>query len=224
MEKNTKTKYLYGAAVQGIQNFIFQTNKLKEIVGASIMVDNICTRLFQEVSGETYGNNDNAILQAAGNIKHIFSDRQKCENTVRQFPKVVMEYAPGITLSQAVVEFNDNDDFQTVVFELERRLKEQRNKPTNSLLIGLSGIKRSQRGGFPAVVIDDDGLIDECIREKNIAFEKEEPNKEESLVAKFFGVDLEERKLSNDIQNLTNKNSWIAIIHADGNSLGKIVQ
>jgi hypothetical protein len=27
------TQYLYGAAVQGIQNFIFQTNKLREIVG-----------------------------------------------------------------------------------------------------------------------------------------------------------------------------------------------
>ena len=25
--------YLYGAAIQGIQNFIFQTNELKDIVG-----------------------------------------------------------------------------------------------------------------------------------------------------------------------------------------------
>ncbi len=224
MEKNTKTKYLYGAAVQGIQSFIFQTNKLKEIVGASIMVDKICTKLFEEVSSEAYENNDNAILQAAGNIKHIFTDRQKCENTVRQFPKKVMEFAPGITLSQAVVEFDESDDFQIVVSELERKLKEQRNKPISSLLIGLSGVKRSQRGGFPAVEIDGDELIDECIKKKNIAFEKEESNKEESLVGKFFGADIEKRKLSNDIQDLTNKNSWIAIIHADGNSLGKIVQ
>jgi hypothetical protein len=28
-------KYLYGAGIQGIQDFIFVTNKLKEIVGAS---------------------------------------------------------------------------------------------------------------------------------------------------------------------------------------------
>lgn len=30
-------KFLYGAAVQGIQNFIFQTNSLKEIIGASML-------------------------------------------------------------------------------------------------------------------------------------------------------------------------------------------
>lgn len=40
MEK--KTKYLYGAEVQGIQGFIFQTNKLREIVGASELVEEIC--------------------------------------------------------------------------------------------------------------------------------------------------------------------------------------
>ena len=34
-------KYLYGAAVQGIQGFIFQTNKLRDIVGASELVERI---------------------------------------------------------------------------------------------------------------------------------------------------------------------------------------
>lgn len=31
---NTKN-YLYGTSVQGIQNFIFKTNKLVDIIGAS---------------------------------------------------------------------------------------------------------------------------------------------------------------------------------------------
>ena len=47
MEK--KTKYLYGAAVQGIQGFIFQTNKLREIVGASELVEEICTDMFVDL-------------------------------------------------------------------------------------------------------------------------------------------------------------------------------
>ena len=34
-------KYLYGAAVQGIQNFIFQTNELKDIAGASELVEKL---------------------------------------------------------------------------------------------------------------------------------------------------------------------------------------
>ena len=46
------SKYLYGAAVQGIQNFIFKTNELKHIVGASELVEQICTSAFDEFAKE----------------------------------------------------------------------------------------------------------------------------------------------------------------------------
>jgi hypothetical protein len=32
-------KYLYGASAQAIQNFIFNTSKLKEIIGASEIIE-----------------------------------------------------------------------------------------------------------------------------------------------------------------------------------------
>lgn len=46
-----ETKYLYGASVVGIQQFIFQTDKLKDIAGASEIVQQICTRKFSETVG-----------------------------------------------------------------------------------------------------------------------------------------------------------------------------
>ncbi|MEG1545617.1 MAG: hypothetical protein RR371_00005, partial [Bacteroides sp.] len=55
-----KNKYLYGAAVQGIQSFIFQTNELRDIVGASELVEQICTSLFASVLGK--------------NLKHLQTD------------------------------------------------------------------------------------------------------------------------------------------------------
>ena len=67
-----KEKYLYGAAVQGIQNFIFQTNELKDIVGASELVEEICTSAFDEFASE----NGESILRAAGNIKFIFNEEE----------------------------------------------------------------------------------------------------------------------------------------------------
>ncbi len=61
------TKYLYGASVQGIQGFIFQTDKLKEIAGASELVEQICTRLFAECLGVSDLDQDpNALITAAG--------------------------------------------------------------------------------------------------------------------------------------------------------------
>ncbi|MBR6298150.1 MAG: hypothetical protein IKR34_02780, partial [Candidatus Gastranaerophilales bacterium] len=71
------TQYLYGAAVQGIQSFIFQTNKLREIVGASELVEEICTEVFENL---LFDNNIHAryekIISAAGNIKYIFDERK----------------------------------------------------------------------------------------------------------------------------------------------------
>ena len=64
-------KFLYGAAVQGIQGFIFQTNILREIAGASELVEQICTTLFAKAIGISFTeleNDPNAIVTAAGKI------------------------------------------------------------------------------------------------------------------------------------------------------------
>ena len=172
------TKYLYGAAVQGIQDFIFRTNKLKEIMGASELVENICTNLFAHHLYSDRKNNDgktfkeqlqedkNAIVFAAGNIKYIFEDETECKNLVAKFPMVVAIYAPGITMSQAVVQYGDDNpdtkDYASAVKELEIRLKTQRNKPQRNLNIGLMGIQRCRQTGLPAVIQMDNEYYDEA--------------------------------------------------------------
>lgn len=93
----TMSKFLYGAAVQGIQSFIFQTNTLREIVGASELVEEICTKMFAEqlgISITELDKDENAIINAAGNIKYIFDNEDKCKEVFREFPKRVLEAAP----------------------------------------------------------------------------------------------------------------------------------
>ena len=92
--------YLYGASVQGIQEFIFKTNQLQEIVGASEIVKS----LEQEFIDFAKLPQDNILLNAAGNIKAIFDDKAKLEKVVSEFPKLIMQKAYGITISQAVVK------------------------------------------------------------------------------------------------------------------------
>ena len=116
-------KYLYGAAVQGIQQFIYKTNELKDIVGASELVEQICSDLFQDLlygedPDKKLSDDENAIVHAAGNIKYIFSadNLDNCRKIVREFPKTVVEFAPTVTVSQAVVRFdNENEGFSKAV-------------------------------------------------------------------------------------------------------------
>ena len=123
-----KKKWLYGAAVQGIQGFIFQTDKLKDIVGASELVEQACTCVFNEIAGIVEGESKagvEPVVQAAGNVKCIFSDEDALKRVVLSYPKHVMEKAPGITVSQAVVEM-ENENYKDASDELEKRLRAQR--------------------------------------------------------------------------------------------------
>lgn len=216
------SKYLYGAAVQGIQDFIFKTNELKHIVGASELVEQICTSAFDD-----FAVNGESVVRAAGNIKFIFNKEEDCKKAVREFPKRVMTMAPGITISQAVVPLDD--DFGKAVDNLEALLKVQRNKPSHSVTTGLIGLKRANNTGLPATGIETkkEGeskkilyYDDATLAKLNMANDKEHDLK--GLCKKSFG-DFH-GKIAYNISDITGKNDWIAIIHADGNGLGKIVQ
>ena len=207
------SKYLYGAAVQGIQNFIFNTSELRHIVGASELVEQVCTSAFDE-----FATNGESVVRAAGNIKFIFDSEEDCRKAVREFPKKVMTMAPGITISQAVVLYDN--DFGKAIDQIEALLKIQRNKPQRSVISGLLGMKRANNTGLPVVKIaGKEDYKDEPTVQKECYVDTE------GLCKKSFGISpIPKSAVAKNINGITEKNDWIAIIHADGNGLGKVVQ
>lgn len=215
-------KYLYGASVQGIQSFIFQTNKLKDIIGASELVKNVCDKIFKD----EFLSDGDIIVTAAGNVKCIYNNEIDCINTVLKFPKRVMENSPGITISQAVVKLQDGNsesDFKAACDELEKRLQAQRSQRTKSLTTGLMTMERSRTTGFPAVCIDKEKkILDECTLSKRRALGKNNEIQLE-LCKDFFGIETTINEVALNFKDITLHNDWVAIIHADGNGLGEVV-
>jgi len=203
----TQHKYLYGASIQGIQNFIFQTNKLKDIIYGSDLVEKICMEEFKE-----FEKNGKSIVKAAGNIKHVFDKEEDCRNAVLNFPKKIMSLAPSITVTQAVVSFSPDSDFEKTILELEDRLKIQKNKPARSMTLGLAAIERSPLSGL----LEDD--------KTNEAHKIKTNSETSNLIQNFFGEDLSDDRIAYDIDKIAGENNWIAVIHADGNGMGSIVQ
>lgn len=206
--------YIYGASIQGIQSFIFSTSELREITGASELIETICREALPELLGkdETWIQ-EHRIIAAAGNIRFLL-DEQECRKVVRDLPRIVTEKAPGITISQAVVEYDA--DFAQMTSILENKLKAQRNSPATPTDIVCLGMGRSRQSGFP-LVLRGSRCIDIASASKWDAanFHK--------LSRKSFGKD-PGKKLVQDIASMTSKNDWIAIVHADGNSLGQVVR
>ncbi len=213
-------KFLYGAAVQGIQSFIFQTNELKDIAGASELVEKICTDYFTEFVGR-----GQLLVNAAGNIKCIFNDEETCRRAVREFPKKVMTSAPGITISEAVVKMDSTMDFEEAVELLEQRLRSQRNKPFASITTGFMGIERSRKTGLPAVRVDGDEYVDMATEKKRKNSQlKNSESTVQSLIKKAFDIsEVEEKCIAFQLEKMVDINNWLAVIHADGNGLGHVV-
>lgn len=213
-------KFLYGANVKAVQQFIFQTNKLNEIIGASELVEQICTKLFIEQVGITF-RDANFIVSAAGIVKYVFDDEVKCQDLVRKFPMVVFSSAPGISFSQAVVKMKGDDPSPDELRELETRLKTQRNKVTPPLEVGLRIMERSRRTGLPAIKYDGIEVIDKGTSLKIEA-------KTDGLGSLSYklndGIDGLIFKFPADIKKIASANNYIAIIHADGNNLGKAIR
>ena len=178
-------------------------------------------------------------MNAAGNIKYIFDDYDACKKVVRTFPKKIIEHAPGITISQAVVKYGevlsneDRDqggtpeakDFENAVLKLEEKLRTQRNRPMHSPTIGLMGIERSRQTGLPVVYKKEkpDSHTDAGTWKKLYDEEKRRQTTLK-LCKDAFGENVEPEQVAYNIEDMTGDNDWIAIIHADGNGLGQVVQ
>ncbi len=217
-----KSQYLYGASVHGIQSYIFSSNKLREIAGASEIVLNICQGLFQS-NVEGY-DQDQLIVGAAGKIKYIFENRESCQKMIKKFPRKVREYAPGIIFSQAVVEFTEEDSLSDVIDQLESELNAARNRKLNSIEVSCMAIARSQKTGLNGIMRKDSDVIDAVA----IAKSKSSDSVEHFKV--LLGENVNVKAIPHELSSITNvggdlnANSWMAIIHADGNGLGNILQ
>jgi len=190
------SKYLYGASVQGIQEFIFKTNRLKEIVGASEIVKQIA-----DVFEKNY-NPDEVLVNAAGNIKAIFNSKEECQKVVLEFSKQIEQKAYGISISQAVVAF-ENKYTQKDRELLEEKLKVQRNKPSIPLDSSINILKLNPSTAKPLVDSDSD----KATQQKVYAYENKNTD-----------------KTYKDLKDISNGKNKLAVIHIDGNGLGEVIQ
>ena len=189
-------KYLYGASVQGIQDFIFKTNKLKEIVGASEIVKS----MDENFKNKFEKNPKVTILQsAAGNIKAVFEDKDELQKHILEFEKSIMQKAYGITMSQAVVEFEGDE--KLYLNQLATKLKIQRNKPSIPLDSSINIMKLNSTTAKPMV----------------------EQNQDMATKQKLEAYNVFANKTNTDLSKLSNSKNKIAVIHIDGNGLGELI-
>ena len=238
----------YGGKFQGIQSYIFSTNRLKEIVGASELLNEICTEDFLKKKLNKMGISGAEIIQAAAStIKISFQTKEDAEEFEREFIKITRERVPGIEYSQTHVEIEKKDDCNDADWNetLEAQLNTEKNRPATLYYPNLMIVKRDNRTGLPVraeknifKVLDFDKnkkekiwvFMDEanCRKfQKAIpAHEKLEDKlqDENDLTMKLTGIKPGKERLELPLEIEKISQNFIAVVHADGNGLGQFLQ
>jgi len=218
--------YLYGASIQGIQSFIFETGLLKEIAGASDLIEDLCSK--DGSIKKLIGNSSTSIdwlLNAAGNIRFLTEDKDILAKIVMQWPMIVANEAPGMTVSQAIVEYEGS--LSSEYFdELETKLRTQREISRRAEFPGLIAVERSRITGKPSSKRYSGKLMDEGSLAKSNRVSVA-GNLMSKIIPENWSSDAKKTaRFPYDISAITSTNDsgWIAVIHADGNNLGNVIR
>lgn len=200
--------YLYGFSAIGLQDFIFRTNALREIIGASELIKKIDSlgqnlQNFLQENGVNLSKNPEVILSNAGNFRSIFDDEADLQNVIKYLPKLIAKQSYGLQIAQAVVKYDSG--YKNANSTLESRLKIARNKITFPLDFSHCILKHNPKTALPLVSSDSDKSTLQKLQSFE-TFNKEHPDS------------------INELAQLKNAKNKIALLYADGNALGAIVR
>lgn len=234
----------------GIQPYIFNSNRLRENIGASYLVNQATNQWVKDKLQEIgvpeaqqqepieAGNLEAELIYASGgNAIIIFRSLETAKKFTRKLSKYVLEHSPGINIVAAHEEFHwDTDNLDKVVQclmdnELERQ---KRARIPSSPLLGLSVTASCQSTQLVAVDTS----------EKYLETDEEEPSRliSRETQAKLIAVSPRHGEAANrglrekfrdilgnfqfpyqmdSLGRSEGESSYYAVVHADGNGMGE---
>jgi hypothetical protein len=212
-------RYLYGFNVFGIQSFIGSSSKLKEIVGASELVEAVCKNLVSDQIQEMgYAKDSIKVLQAAaGHFRCLIVDENLAKEIVKRMPLEAEKMAPGIGLAQSLVTI-EKDLNRNVLEKLEQRLRIQRNKIASPSFSNLMIMRNSRKSGL-ASVYDGKGSGDylDLAALRKVSVGNKEMLSEKALPAAWRKQKME---MTKEFTDIAKEGEWLGVVHIDGNDLG----
>ena len=196
--------FVYRAEAKGIQAWILASDRLRELKGGSALIDGLAEdahALFRRVGGR-----GTLVSAAAGAVEAHFDEASDLARFAAAWPLVVEARAPGLTLVQAWTPAAQRAD-------LFSRLGADRNRRQAELPEAGPLAARSARTGLPAVRRGENGMEDRIVRAKLAA-------------AQGRGLDgllpRDGLHFCDDAEQLGE--SYLAVVHADGNGVGALFQ
>ena len=212
----------------GIQNYIFASNKLAENVGGSILVADIFVKVLPQAITAITGQQHNEwrgkgalnpslkveiIYQGGGNAFVAFADEKDFQDVTKDFLIRTSQTAPGVGIAVAAIETDFKDNYKRDFAKLNDRLTLVKGGFNIPVFAGNQPItKQSGRTGLPVSSYRDDEYLSEDQVKKRDRY-KVYKSEHKSNIEVFDDLAFEK-----------GSDSLIAIVHVDGNNMGKHIK
>jgi len=212
--------YIVVTDTTGIQSYIFNSNKLPEIIGASYLVDLVTSKWAPEFFGE-----NELIYAGGGNCVAEFPNKEKAQKFIADLSKKAYEEAPGVGLIFGVCQ-DETKPLHERVSNAFKDIRAKKNaRAISNPLLGLSVTRSCYATGLPASAKDEKDpkrYINASIKAKKNITETANKELKSKLLANEpnynFPKDLD------DLGRTEGDTSLIAIVHIDGNGIGKRIE
>jgi hypothetical protein len=217
------TSHLFCFAAKSLQNYIMRGGKLRDMVGATSLIDKLATKKeLEKWLTESFGISKEKfeILQAAAGSGRIrFSDEADAKAVERVWPLWCHAWAPDLEVVQSLKPWDAS--YGKVSEAAGEELERNRNFPAPRMPEAGPFAKLAPRTGEPVVTVDDNAdneLIDHASQRKR-AERQALKRGELPPVADSFGF-TDPQQLPDDFEQVSGgKGAYLAVIHADGNRL-----
>ncbi|MBK8640365.1 MAG: hypothetical protein IPN92_19530 [Chromatiaceae bacterium] len=250
------------ADITGIQPYIFGSNRLRENIGASYLVDQATGPWARQAvlaltgahcnvragqgqfeldpdwslrdQGAACAQGIEVIYNGGGNFLGLFGNTDLARRFERTLSLRLLTEAPGLELVCAVHPFSPSaSGFAVALDELFAALaKTKQGRPRRAPLGGLGVTQACRSTGNPAVAEHvlhaQDGSADRRPVSAEIlaklAVVEDKPSPVEARLASAIGIDMGEFTFPRDFADLgatKGEHSYLAVVHADGDGMGR---
>ena len=253
--------YLVALDTTGIQSYIFGSNRLRENVGASHLVQ-------MATSGWLLASPDRFLPRSRHNIRHgarqdhltiqdqtvdvellyagggntvlFFRHHRDVTNFGRELSAALLCHAPGLAVVMAAEKFDWQTSLVVAMEKVMQQLAEKkRRRVGNHALLGLSVTAACQSTGLPANINDFVPWGDQEEQDRRTisaeVYAKQQQNRDAKVrlhneLVTTQELTADERDLLtqfdfpddfDDLGRTKGEESYIGVVHADGNSIGK---
>lgn len=226
-------KYLVVSEVSKKQSYIFKSNKLKENIGASVIIEYV-TEDLPKIYLTKY--NGERVYEGGGSSLFLFNEESDAKNFIRGLTTHVLKEFPGVEYFMAFQKFDNScEDITKVIDKLYKKLNDKKSKRQSVFKRYSYGVEeKCNTTTLPAHLLNKDREEKEYLsREATVKRYWSNQNKikdiKQTTIDEILSVFTNQNnptqyKFSAEIEQLGIKkgeNSYIAIVSLDGNKMGK---